>query len=283
MTTPSEHLRVLAGNVVDQARARVPLRAALLVGSGARGDADFYSDLDLLFYVDVVPPIDALTAIREAVVGTAPTRTRHTDEHCGEEFLLRGVRTEVSFTSVSWFESRLDEVLDRLADFDSPSQKVLSGLLEGLPLYGSDLIERWKLRARKYPERLRPAIIERHWSFFALWYYGDAMAARDTELWRLDMLLDAAFNLLAVLAALNRLYFTRFELKRTHDFIGKMETAPHGLADRIEALFALQPAAAATELGELVGETRNLVSAEFPDLALPLPFPPGHRQRAWSC
>jgi hypothetical protein len=52
-------------------------------------------------------------------------------------------------------------------------------------------------------------MVERHWNFFPLWYYGDAMAARDTELWRLDMLLDAAFNLLAVLAGLNRLYFAR--------------------------------------------------------------------------
>src|SRR5207244_7059867 len=106
--TPTEQLRVLAGHVVDQARACAPLRAALLAGSGARGDADFYSDLDLLFYVDAVPPVEALSAIREAVGGTAPTRTEHTEEHCGEEFLLRGVRTEVSFTGVTWFESRLD-------------------------------------------------------------------------------------------------------------------------------------------------------------------------------
>jgi len=125
-------------------------------------------------------------------------------------------------------------------------------------------------------------MIERHWNFFPLWYYSDAMATRDTELWRLDMLLDAAFNLLAVLAALNRLYFTRFELKRMREFITKMEIAPPGFADRIEALFGLQPAAAAAELGKLVAETRSLVSAEFPDLALPRPFPPGHRQRPWS-
>jgi hypothetical protein len=282
MTTPTEHLRVLAGHVVDEALARLPLRAALLVGSGGRGDADFYSDLDLLFYLDAVPPIETLTVIREAVGGTAPTSTRHTEEHCGEEFLLRGVRTEVSFTSVTWFESRLDEVLDQIADFDSPSQKVLSGLLEGLPLYGPDLVERWRSRVREYPQQLRPAMIEQHWNFFPFWYYGDAMAARDTELWRLDMLLDAAFNLLAVLAALNRLYFTRFELKRMRDVIAKMEIAPPGLADRIEALFGLPPTAAATELGKLVAETHSLVSAEIPDLALPLPFPPGHRQRPWS-
>jgi hypothetical protein len=282
MTTPTAHLRALAGQVVDQTRGRVPLRAALLAGSGGRGDADLYSDLDLLLYVDDVPPVETLTAIREGVGGTAPARTSHSEQHCGEEFVLHGVRTEVSFTSVVWIESRLDELLDQIEDFDSPSQKILSGISEGLPLYGSDLLERWQSRAREYPEPLRRAMIERHWRFFPLWYCGAAMAARDTELWRLDMLLDAAFDLLAVLAALNRLYFTRFELKRMRALTAKMELVPRDLADRIEALFRIHPTAAARELAGLVIETRELVSLRFPDLVLPLRFPPADRQEPWS-
>jgi hypothetical protein len=133
-----------------------------------------------------------------------------------------------------------------------------------------------------YPQPLRRAMIERHWNFFPLWYYGESIAARDAELWRLDMLLDGAFNLLAVLAALNRLYFTRFELKRMRALIAKMEIAPPRLADRLELLFRLEPEPAATELALLVEETRALVAAELPDLELPLQFPPGTRQQPWS-
>ena len=110
----------------------------------------------------------------------------------------------------------------------------------------------------------------------------EAMAQRDTELWRLDILLDAAFNLLAVLAALNRLYFTRFELKRTRALIAQMPLAPPRLADRLESLRRLEPDAAADQLGQLIAETRALVTAELPDLELPLPFPPGTRQQPWS-
>jgi predicted nucleotidyltransferase len=282
MQGPTEHLRGLATRVVGVARERVPLRAAIVVGSAARGDADFYSDLDLLLYVDELPATDVLSEIRVAVGGTNPKAKGAPTEHfCGEEFDLDGVRTEVSFMTVARVEWRLDQLLDRLEEIDSPVQKVLAGMLEGLPLHGRDLVERWQARLRDYPEPLRRAMVERHWSFFPVWYYGEALANRDAELWRLDSLLEAAFNLLAVLAGLNRLYFTRAELKRMRALIAKMELAPPRLGDRLESLFRLPPAEAAAELGRLVEETRALVTREFPDLELSLQFPPGRRQKPW--
>jgi predicted nucleotidyltransferase len=60
----TEHLRGLAARIVDAALERVPLRAALLVGSAGRGDADFYSDLDLMLYVDKLPPEETLEESR---------------------------------------------------------------------------------------------------------------------------------------------------------------------------------------------------------------------------
>ncbi len=125
-------------------------------------------------------------------------------------------------------------------------------------------------------------MIERHWNFLPLWYYGEAMAARDAELWRLDMLREAAFDLLGVLAGLNRLYFTRFELKQMRGLIAKMELAPPRLADRLESLFRIEPDAAAEELGRLVAETLALAAIELPDLDLRLRFVPGARQQPWS-
>jgi predicted nucleotidyltransferase len=283
MDEATDYLRARARRIVDEALKRVPLKAALLAGSAARGDADFYSDLDLLLYVDEVPPEEVLGQIREAVGGTDPIpKGEPTDYFCGEEFNLDGVRTEVSFIALAWSESRLDEVLDRIEEFDSPSQKVLSGILEGLPLYGEELLERRRARIGKYPEPLRRAMIERHWNFFPLWYYGEAMATRDAELWRLDMLLEAAFNLLAVLAALNRLYFTRFQLKKMRELIAQMKLAPARLGHRLESLFRLEPDAAAEELERLVEETHALVAAELQDLELPLRFAPGTRQQPWS-
>jgi predicted nucleotidyltransferase len=283
MNGETEHLRFLARSVVQAAVGQIPVRAALLAGSAGRGNADRFSDIDLLFYVDEVPTNEAIAQVRNEVGGVEPLK-RHdpTDYANGEEFLLDGVRTEVSFTTVERIEWQLDQLLVELDDIASPRQKFLAGLAEGLPLYGEPLIERWQKRLRDYPEDFRREMIRRHWNFFPLWYYGEAMALRDSELWRLDVLLEGAFNLLGVLAGLNRLYFARFELKRTRDLVARMELAPPLLADRIEALFRLAPPEAAQSFGALVEETRQLVGRELPDLELPLPFPPGTRQRPWA-
>jgi len=283
MEPASKHLRLLARRIVDETLERVVLRAALLAGSAGRGDADHYSDIDLLLYVDQVPSPEVAARVREAVggIGGGP-RVQPTEQFSTEEFELSGVRVELSFTAVSWMDARLDDLLERLVDFDSPSQKILSGLLEGLPLYGQDLIGRWKARVERYPEPLRLKMVERYWSFFPLWYGSAAMAKRDAELWRLDVLMDAAFNLLGVLAGLNRLYFTRFQFKRTRAYVASMKIAPARLAERLETLFRLDPGSAAAELGRLVEETAALVEEELPGFDVELRFPPGTAQQPWS-
>jgi predicted nucleotidyltransferase len=282
MSPETEYLRSLARRVLQATTSRIPIRAAMLTGSAARGNADRFSDLDLLFYVDEVPSNEAIAEVREAAGGIEPLK-RHepTDYWNGEEFRLDGVRTEISFMTVEHIEAELAQLLDQLEAIGSPRQKILSGIAEGLSLYGEPLIERWQTRLRDYPEPFRREMIQRHWNFFPLWYYEEAMARRDSELWRLDMLLDGAFNLLGVLAGLNHLYFARFEFKRARDFVAKMELAPPSLADRIEGLFRLAPEDAAESFGALVEETRQLVLRDLPDLELSLPFPPGTQQQPW--
>jgi predicted nucleotidyltransferase len=264
--------------VTAAARELGPLRAALLAGSGARGDADFYSDVDLLLYVDELPPDDRLAKLQEALGGVdlrpiAPPQL--------VQFEVGGVAVQVGYTTVAELEEELDKLLVRLEDVHGPQQKLLSGLLEGTALYGEELLAAWRERVSDYPEPLRRAAVEHHWQFFPLWWYAEPLAARDAELWRVDMLLDAAFNLLGVLAGLNRVYFARFQLKNLRALVAKFEHAPPDLATRLESLFRLPPPVAADELGALVEETRAFVSRELPDLELPLGRPPGTRAEPW--
>lgn len=283
MDTATGHVRAIARRVVAEAASRSPLRAALLAGSGARGDADFFSDVDLLLYVEALPPAGWLDDLREALDGTNPVRFgERADGSESLQFEVGGVAVQVSAVTVARHEDRLDRLLVRLDEIHTPYQKLLSGLLEGLPLHGEELLETWRARAADYPEPLRRAMIEHHWRFFPLWYFAEPMAQRDAELWRLDMLLEAAFDLLGVLAGLNRVYFTRFELKRLRALVAKLERAPDDLVGRLESLFRLPPGEAAAELGRLVLETRALVQAELPELELPLRRPPGTTQPAWS-
>jgi hypothetical protein len=280
--TASEQVRAVARRIVAAVAERVALRGALLAGSGGRGDADYYSDVDLLFYVDEIPPMTLGAELCEQIGGTEHVRKGERTEHfSAEEFDVDGLRVEIAFWTVPWIEARLNALLDDLADFDTPSQKILIGLLEGLPLYGAELLGRWRARVAAYPEPLRKAMVQRYWSFFALWYASAAMGRRDAELWRHDILLDAAFNLLGVLAGLNRVYFTRFQFKHLRRFVSQMSMCPVGLADRLESLFRLDPESAAAELERLIEEAAALVHAELPDIDLRLRFPPGTRQLPW--
>jgi hypothetical protein len=280
MDEATDHVRALARRVVAAALELGPLRAALLAGSGARGDADFFSDVDLLLYVDDLPSDDRLDRLCEAVGGTSPVWIA---EPRLIQFSVGGVAVQVGYSTIAQIDEELETALVRLEEvIGSPNQKMLSGLLEGLPLHGEEVIAAWRERAAVYPEPLRVASIEHHWRFFPLWYYGEAMSRRDSELWRIDMLLEGAFNVLGVLAALNRVYYARFELKRLRQLVAKFELAPPQLADRLESLFRKSAEAAADELGRLVVETRDLVLRELPELELPLRRQPGERIQPWT-
>ena len=146
MRSASEYLRAIAARIVEETRERVPLRGALLAGSAGRGDADYYSDIDLVCYVDRIPTQQVGAAVREAVGGTKGLRRASTEDFSSEEFDVKSIRVELSFTTVRSMDIRLDDLLERLVDIDSPSQKILSGVQDGLPLHGRELIEGWKAR-----------------------------------------------------------------------------------------------------------------------------------------
>jgi predicted nucleotidyltransferase len=280
METATDRLRALARRVVDEALARGPLKGALLAGSGGRGDADAWSDIDLLLYVGELPPAGAPEELRLALGGVEPRpKRRHEGEADGIEFFLEGALVEVSYHTVVAVDRALDGLLVDLTELDQPWQKLAVGILEGLALEDDDTIEGWRRRLRDFPEPLRRALIELHWGdLFPLWHWVDSLDARDCEPFRLEMLVDGMLRLLGILAALNRLYYSRFHLKRVGDLVASFAVAPADLKARLDALPGLPPREAADELGALAAETRALVQAELPDLELPFRFPPGTRQ-----
>lgn len=278
--TPTEHLRALARRIADVVVEEVAPRSVLLTGSAATGEADRYSDVDMIVYCDELPAEERIGAIVERLGGEDRKQIypRTEDEH-GESFELGRIQCQLAFVTVRCADGEVERVLAG-EELESPLQKAVEGILEGIPLHGPELIEGWRARAAAYPDSLRRAMIERHWRFFPLWYVERQVAARDAFLWRRQILVKAAFDLLAVLAALNRLYFTRFQLKRMRKLVGRMSLAPPDLANRLERLFDLEEPG--HELERLVAETQALVAAELPDLELRLRRPVGARREPWD-
>ena len=279
-TEAAVFLRSLARGIADTYLEHTRPAAILLAGSAAAGNADVYSDLDLILYYDRLPSDATLDDARVAVGAESwNVVAPRTETAYIENIFLQSVQCQLGHLT---FRDVEQDIARLLVELDPAPQlfKVVGGLIEGIPLHGEQLIEGWRATAA-YSDELQRAVIEKHWRFFPLWYFDDHVAARDALLWRYQILVEAAHNLVAVLAATNRLYFSTFQFKRTREFVDRLRISPPRLADRLEALFTLDAAASAVELERLVGETRELVAAAVPGIELPLRHEPGTREQPW--
>ncbi len=261
MTDHANGLRALADRLTETYLRRTRPAAILLGGSAVTGGADAHSDLDLLMYYAELPSDDAVDGAREELGGSdlkwiAP----RSEEGLIEQFVVDGVPCQVGHLAAAGVEAEIRLVTVDL-DTDPFAMKAVGGLHEGLALHGAELIERWRSEAA-YSDALRRAVVAKHWKVVPLWRLHDHIVARDAELWRRQIVVDAAFDLLAVLAAANRVWFSSFQFKRTRKLADRLRLAPPDLADRLESLFTLAPRAAADELERLVQETQEILSAE---------------------
>ena len=280
---PSRHLRELARRITDVYLRHMALSGAILTGSGARGDADRYSDLDLIMYAEEVPPAEAVSAAqRELGTGPAVVLLAHGPNGFLDQFPLGGVQCQVGVIPAADVDDELDGLLVEHEGLGTPVGKIATGLLEGIPLHGEELLGRWRARVADYPPGLREAMVKHWWRFFPLWYHEQALASRDAGLWRQEELVNAAYALIGTLAGVNRLYFARFEFKRQRAFLAKLAVAPPRFAERLESLFTLPPAEAISELGALVLETQAIVQRELPGVDVTLRRPPGAQVEPWG-
>jgi hypothetical protein len=120
----------------------------------------------------------------------------------------------------------MNSVLEKF-DTSVTAQKAMEGLLRGIPLHGADLITEWQRRARSYPDSPAKAIVKANLNFFPIWKVQDWVAARDMTLCVYETLVESSYHILAILARLNRLYFSPFRFKRQHQFIKQLQIAPH--------------------------------------------------------
>lgn len=285
MTPASDYLLALAHRIAAPYTALPTLRAAMVTGSAAKGISDYHSDLDLtMYYAEELPTEAALAALREGH-GAAERKWLLGDRaqnSFAEAYDVNGIEVQIGHTTIGVWEETMAEVLEKL-NCDTPIHKALEGTLHCQALYGEAYIETWKARIRAYPPALAEAMVKKHLRFFPVWGLGPHFQTRDATLWYYQMMVEAAQNLVGVLAGLNQLYFTTFQFKRMGRFIHEMEVAPTNLASRIEVLFQPDMARATAELEMLIAETVALVEERMPQVdTAPAKRRIGWRQRAWT-
>jgi hypothetical protein len=267
-TPQSDYLLGLGRRLLEPYTKLPAARAAMITGSAAEGVSDFHSDLDMtVYYEGELPGEEELARIRAA--HGAPDRVwllgDRAEGNIAEAYELHGIQAQIGHTTIAGWERDIAEVLEKF-NADTPLHKAMSGTLECVAVFGEERMARWKDRIAAYPDGLRRAMVEKHLQFFPVWSYQRALETRDAVLWQHQILTEAAFNLLGVLAGLNRLYFTTFQFKKMRRFLDKMAMRPDRLDERLEGLFVQAPAEAASSLEVLVREVVELVERELPDV-----------------
>ena len=267
--TPHSLYLVAQGRRLLEPYTRLPAaRAGMITGSAAEGVADAFSDLDMTVYYDSALPTEAELYDVRAAHGT-PDREWLIGERDGgaiaEAYEWNGIQVQIGHVTVAQWESDIAEVVDRYA-CDTPLHKAMSGTLASVTVSGAEWMDRWKARIASYPLGLREAMVRTHLRFFPIWYMPHVLDARDAELWQRQMLVEGGYNVLGILAGLNRRYFSPFQFKKMRRFLSGMTIVPYRCAERLDQLASAPPHDAVAEYERLVEDTLALVRLHMPEV-----------------
>ena len=254
--------RALAEIVAPAYAANPKVAAVLLAGSVARGLADEFSDIEIDIYWHAPPTDEDLSAPIERAGW--PIVYRHVDENeWADGFLIEGVKVDTSQFLVSTIDRWLDEVMIR-GDTEPEYQVRITAIQHGRPLYGAELLERWRFKTAEYPAVLARAMVAQHLEFRPR-YLLQMLAARNDVLLLHRCLVEVEQLIMDVLMGVNRVYAPHPYHKWLDWEIGQLKITPPELNGRLRQVLRAEPRAAVDQLHQLIEETFALVEQYLPD------------------
>jgi len=267
--------RLTMANPIASLYAKNPKVAAVIIGgSTARGHADKYSDIEIgVFWNKPPDEKDRQSVIEQAGGELVYLYPYDVDEQVWSDDYRMGnnqtgePRSGVSVETVHYTTESMKKTLDavlREYDPDENKHNLISGVMDGIPIYGNDLLEQWKSQASEYPNELATAVIKRHAQIDHFWRWQMWLHRADNR-----MLLYQAFSqiqakLLHILLALNKIYY--FGFKWLDVVNERLKVAPEDLLQRMRIVHTAEPADGAQQLAELVEEVYDLIEIHHPEI-----------------
>jgi len=274
MTTPprpdahGETRLALARRVADAHRGiDASSLLSFVSGSTVEGIADARSDVDMSVLFAALPEERLLRDACRTIGGEWFWSSGNVSEGLVVSFMLDGIEVQIGYNSEARFVADLDEVLVR-HDPDTVNHKLAEGVLKGVPLAGAERFHALQQRLAAFPAPLARAMVERGLKPVVSWRGVSILLHRDAALWLREVQVDACYRLLQVLCGLNRRYFTRYQVKRTHRLAAALTIAPPALGDRIEELLHAPVRPGCVALHALEGDVVELVAVHMPDVDL---------------
>ena len=236
------------------------IKAIVIAGSVARGYADEYSDVEIPIFWETLPS----DATRHAIVAALQADFLYAYDGPAREdqLLIHGLQIDLWHVSVAHQEEILESVLDR-HDFNLSTLNALDTIRSCIPLYGHEIVQRWKLRAQAYPDKLAEKIVREHIGTFSTGELSILAQRNNPTVFhaQLSFLQEEIFM---VLMALNRSYFPTF--KWLYRALESMQVKPEAIDSRFRRVFEVSWKEAIAETRLLLEETLHLVERQFPQI-----------------
>jgi hypothetical protein len=274
----------IARRVAD-AHATLPgFAGAFVTGSSAEGIADDDSDIDMSIFFHTFPGEQALMRAKDALDPYPPKWIlgSFADEEVCLSISMEGIETQYGVGTVAQMDDYAGKILAGELG-TTPEIKIAIGTLFAIPFYGHELIEGWKEQFRGYPENYRGATLEKYLAQRDFAELYAKIANRNAEIWTRRELIERVYDTFAALGALNRVWFSAFQLKRSDAWCAKLEWAPPALDERARAI-AEEPLDRAIPIAiGLFQDARTLIR-RHEELANACPCShPGPQNWVWMC
>lgn len=267
---PSEASRwriELAQELIRYYAPRDGIRMAVLSGSPPKGLSDEYSDLDVIVFWDVID----VRWLESNPLGGVQCERKYFRRMGGADVYLESYyfdELKVDFghlTMAVWSET-VDGVLGR-HEADPSALGSIAGFLTSVPLYGAGAVEEWKRRLEQYPDELALKVVRSHRRFFVPGYLLNQAYRRGDVLAYYDGLCLMLKNLLDILAALNRMYFSTEEPRWIEYSLEAMTVKPEDAWGRIRRALTSDPEDGVDILEGLTDDVLALIEKHMPALA----------------
>jgi len=233
-----------------------------VTGSVALGLADAASDIELNFWCESPPSVEARADWIRAVGGTIGQINANPwpDGTLAADFDYHGSWIEAGWLPTRAMDDRLAEILR--GDVLSHLKLHLAWTIEkAVPLRAAGHLARWQAQLHHYPDGLQERLFETN---LRVWRTTHAMLGRWTYCRRRQMLalterlIWDTYNLLPVLFALNKRWEP--DWKWLKEVTKDLPTQPDRLAERLEYVFlAPEPEQRVLTMLELIRDTLELL------------------------
>ena len=250
--------------------------AVMAGGSVSRGCADEYSDVEIGVFWGTPPSDadrrDAARRMGGEVWKFDPSGGDRASEHIGLSEATVGSKHYRGTAMVSPVHMTVDTAEEWIGalidDLDTGPQKyeLVAAIRYGEPLYGHDLVRRWKDKAASFPERLAVKLVQQS-LWLGPWFNRAAYVARGDHLVAAQNLVWMQQGVVNVLAALNREYLPSVEHKWVDWLLERLEIKPERCTDRLRGTFATGDLGEAVrDLVDLGMEVIDLVEEHLPEV-----------------